>query len=278
MIARKDRVRIRELAAWGFDTDQFRPAALESVLAFKADRIAQRTLFAQSHVLLEPQTEKLRNLFDSYTGRPDLVSEMAGLSWSLGVVDIRPLLAFQRRLAFSPSHEKPSLPQAGDWPSLFACSFGPPKPIRYEMTCIRETGNSTQTFILQSANPDLHVRTTSETAFPFSVHAGGPFFEVACFRGRWFLRDGYHRAYALLEAGVFEVPAVIVQAATLEELGADAPCFFPEEVLLSQAPPRVINFLDPELVLEYERAPFLKTIHIQIQETLESTTHQGENS
>ena len=170
------------------------------------------------------------------------------------------------------------LPEAGEWPSLFALSFGPPKPVQYEMTCIRETGNSTQTFVLHSANPDLHVRMTGEIAFPFSVHAGGPFFEVACFRGRWFLRDGYHRAYALLQAGVFEIPAVIVQAATLEELGANAPCFFPEQVLFSQAPPRVIDFLNQELVLEYERVPFLKTIHIQMEETLTSATLQGGNS
>lgn len=143
---------------------------------------------------------------------------MNGLSWSLGVVDLRDLIAFQRRLAFSPAFAKPSIPQAGDWPSLFALSFGPPKPVEYEMTCNREAGTSTQTFVLQSANPDLHLRVTGDTASPFSVHTGCPFFEVASIRDRWFLRDGYHRAYALLEAGVFEVSGVIVQAGTLEEL------------------------------------------------------------
>ena len=64
-------VHIRELAAWGFDTYQHRPATLDSVLACKADKIAQRTLCAQSHVLLEPQTEKMRDLFDSCMSRSD---------------------------------------------------------------------------------------------------------------------------------------------------------------------------------------------------------------
>jgi hypothetical protein len=61
-------------------------------------------------------------------------------------------------------------------------------------------------------------------------------------------------------AGRFHLPAVIVRAGTVEELGAVSPWFFPEEVLLSSLPSRVIDFLDDALVLENSRSPLIKTL------------------
>jgi hypothetical protein len=95
-------------------------------------------------------------------------------------------------------------------------------------------------------------------------------------RGRWFLRDGYHRAYSLLQAGVYEVPAIIVQARTIEELGATHPWFFPEEILFSETPPRVCDFLDDDLVFEYNRPPLIKTLRITMEETLAPEDISGE--
>ena len=155
---------------------------------------------------------------------------------------------------------------------MLALSFGLPKSIKYEITHSR----SIQTVVLRSDNPDLHFRISSDPASPLSVHGGGPFFEVACFRDRWFLRDGYHRAYSLLKDQVFKVPAVIVQAATIEELGANQPWFFSEDVLFSDAPPRIIDFLSDDLVLEYERPALIKTLRIMIEESLKPATFTGE--
>ena len=101
------------------------------------------------------------------------------------------------------------------------------------------------------------------------VRHGSPFMEVGCYQNRWFLRDGYHRAYHLLLAGIFEIPAVIVETATLEELGADQPWFFPEAALLSRRPPLVTDFLADELVLRWYRPARRKVIHISITEDFE---------
>jgi hypothetical protein len=91
---------------------------------------------------------------------------------------------------------------------------------------------------------------------------------VAQYRDRWFLRDGYHRAYDLLRANIFRVPAVIVYARTLDELGATQPWFFNEETLFSATPPRVLDFLDDALVLEYSRPLLVKTVSVTIEESL----------
>jgi len=256
-------VRVRELSGWGFDSYKYRPDALEPEKILRAaNSVAQRSRFEQSNIILASTTEELRETFAICAKRPDLLSEMSGLSWSLGVVDLRCLIAFQRRLAFTENIAQ-AVPIANDWPALLAFSFGPPKSVEYEVI----HNHSMDTFILQSGNPNLHLRITNDPAYPLSVHAGGPFFEVACFRNRWFLRDGYHRAYALLKAHVFEVPAVIVEAATINELGANQPWFFSEEILFSDSPPQVVDFLNKDLVFEYDRPPLIKTLRIKMEET-----------
>ena len=121
---------------------------------------------------------------------------------------------------------------------------------------------------LQSTNPNVHVRATGDLSAPLAVHPGGSFFEVARYRGRWFLRDGYHRAYDLLQAGVFAMPAVIVYARTLDELGASGARFFSEETLISPRPPMLTDFLDPELTLRYDRPTTTTTIRITWDETI----------
>ena len=266
-------VSIRELAGWDFDTYAYRPEALTpEKVSQAASIVAQRSAFEQSNVVLPSATAQLHALFASHANRPDLLSEMSGLTWSLGAVDLRSLIAFQRRLAFSPEITQPSIPVAGDWPALTALSFGPPKPVECAITHDR----SANTLILQSENPNLHFRVTDDPSYPLTVHAGGPFFEVARFRDRWFLRDGYHRAYALLKAGVFEVPAVIVEATNLEELGATQPWFFSQEVLFSNAPPHVADFLNDDLVLAYDRPALIKTLRITMEENLKPATPTGE--
>jgi len=59
----------------------------------------------------------------------------------------------------------------------------------------------------------------------------------------------------------------VVRAKTLRELGAVQPWFFSEETLFSNRPPRVVDFLDDLLNLQYTRPPLLKTLRITIEES-----------
>lgn len=265
-------VHVRELAGWQLDRYEFRPEANDPAKLSQAKHlIAQRPVFEASTVLLADKTERLQESLSSHATRADLLTEMSGFSWSLGVVDLRLLLAFQRRIFLHP--QRPITITGQDWATLLALSFGPTRPI----VCETAHDPATNTLIVQSDNPNLHIRHTGNAASPISIHGGSPFFEVARLHDRWFLRDGYHRAYSLLQAGIFAVPAVIVQAKTIEELGATQSWFFPEEVLFSKSPPRVLDFLDNDLVLEYDRAPLMKTIRITMEEYLTPTTSLGES-
>jgi hypothetical protein len=131
---------------------------------------------------------------------------MMGLDWSLGVVDLRRLLAFQRRLSFDSTLPAMTVPQQCDWDRLIKIAFASPNPVICDV--VHDTDK--KTVILQSSNPNVQLRVTQDPAAPVAVYAGSPFFEIAQYAGRWFLRDGYHRAYKLLRAGIFQLPAVIV--------------------------------------------------------------------
>jgi hypothetical protein len=267
-------VRVRELAGWGFDDYEFRPEGFEQErLAIARNLAAKQTLSKQPDALLASESARLADAFRNLSSRSDLVAEMAGLEWSLGVVDLRTLIAFQRRLFFNPAVPKFEIPPPEDWPGLLSLSFGPPKPVHCDL--VEDT--PTRSLVLQSTNPNLHVRLTADATWPIKLHSGSPFFEVARFRERWFLRDGYHRAYALLKAGLSEVPAVIVNAKTIEELGATELWFFPENILFSASPPYVRDFLDDNLIVEYDRPALVKTIRISMEEILAPVTVTGGN-
>ena len=261
--------RIRELAGWPLDEDEYRPATYDrSKQSCAQQLVSRRAPFEHSSALLKDETAAVQHLLAPHASRPDLLAEMASLTWSLGVVDLRMLIAFQRRIAFNSSPVTSPTPTIHDWPALAAISFGAAKPPQYEM--IRKSGANT--IVLRSHNPNLSLCFSDNRWSPVSVHAGSPFFEVAQYRDRWFLRDGYHRAYDLLQTNIFQTPAVIVYARTLAELGATQPRFFNEETLLSATPPRVIDFLDDALVLEYNRPLLIKTVSVTIEESLTPLT------
>jgi len=263
-----------ELAAWDFDEYHFRPEVFDRTRALEA---RQHVLRRQPHPSLSPlceaETLLLHEHFDSHRHRLDLHAEMLGLQWSLGVVDLRQLLAFQRRLSFNPTLTTSPVPAQNDWNGLVDIAFAPPNPVVYDL--VHDQLSSTIT--LQSANPNMHLRVTSSPSAPVAVHAGSPFFEVAEYAGRWFLRDGYHRAYHLLRAGIFQFPAVIVKTRTLEELGATQPRFFSESILFSDHPPFVSDFLEDALTIQYDRPQTIKTLRIIMEESI-AARHSNESS
>jgi hypothetical protein len=272
-------VDVHELIAWGLDEYPFRNAAADLGLEDLAQRmkrardlLAKRERYIDSDALLPEETEGIQHLLSLAAQRDDLQQEHEGLDWTLGVVDLRRILAFQRRLVFNPARQPLASLKQDDWPGLVSLAMGTRRSTEH---CLVRNNSPIDgmNFNLYSSNPDLQFRLDrrgDEAGLsPISLHGGSPFLEVAKLRGRWFLRDGYHRTYNLLRAGVNRVPAVVIFARSIEELGATEPWFFSEEQLFSDRPPRVIDFLDEAFVLSYERIPLRKVIRVCIEESLE---------
>jgi hypothetical protein len=269
---------IRELVGWGLDEYSYRDQAAASNLELlrKIERaksiVAQQNSYGTCNALLKAETERAQHLFLPHAQRSDLQREYNGLNWKFGVVDLRSLLAFQRRLVFDPGLEDPIVPDQEDWAGLISLSLGVPRSTAHTLSAI--TGNPDYLEVsLRSNNPDLALRISTDNEdthlHPLSLYGGSPFLEVAEFRERWFLRDGYHRAYRLLQAGIHRIPAIVIHARTIEEVGATQPWFFDESKLFSPVPPRLIDFLDENLVFYYERPRLKKIIRIRIEESLQ---------
>ena len=273
-----DTIHTVELAAWDFDCYEFRPMCLDARKIGQArERVLHRHPDLASPALCEEGTPLVHSILDRQRSRPDLHAEMLGLEWSLGIVDLRRLLAFQRRLSFNVSLPVMTVPTQEDRDGLVDIAFAPASPVVYDLV----HDESSSTITLRSTNPNVHLRVTGSPSAPVAVHAGSPFFEVAEYTGRWFLRDGYHRAFNLLRAGVFYLPAVIVQARTIEELGAVFPRFFSEAILLSDHPPFVTDFLDEALTIQYDRPQTIKTLRIIMEESIAPRhyyQHSGEQA
>ncbi|HET9087036.1 MAG TPA: hypothetical protein VFN53_05915 [Acidobacteriaceae bacterium] len=258
-------VRTVELAAWDFDNYKYRTPILDADKCAEArEFVLQRNLDTSASALREEETRLLQEELNQQKIRPDLQREMCGLDWSLGVVDLRRLLAFQRRLYFRSSPASPPVPVQQDRKALMAISFPCVRPQPVEVT----RDEHREIITMQSTSPNLHLRVSDASAAPVAVYAGSPFFEVAQYAHRWFLRDGYHRAYDLLTAGIVQLPAVIVRARTLAELGAVGAQFFSESILLSGHPPLVSDFLNPKMTVQYESPCILKTLRITMEETI----------
>jgi hypothetical protein len=278
-ILSRAKVVVHELIAWALDEYPYRSSATDlsqegfaKELERAQQRLTEREPYDYCPAMLAEETESIRHLLAVHAQRTDLREEYEGLDWTLGVVDLRCLLAFQRRLVFNSARSFSSIPQQADWPQLISLAFGFRRSTRHHIICNGSAPDGLDVS-LHSSNPDLQLRLNPKMEHsdlsPLSLYGGSPFFEVAELRGRWFLRDGYHRAYRLLQAGVNHMPAVVIQTRTLKELGATGPWFFREDQLFSDRPPQVIDFLDERLVLRYERAALHKIIRIRIEESLQ---------
>jgi len=205
---------IRELAAWGFDHPVDRSSLGEEQLRNAACH-AQRRLTARTPYPAVPpiSVEETRKLVGVLADRKDAVlssGEFDGLAWELAVVDLRKLIAFQRRIGFAPCDSRP----------------------------IQRKSESHQLVGL---------------ALPLHPISKSPYMEVASYCGRWFLRDGYHRSFRLLNESVHLIPCVVVYAESLAQMGAAGSRFFSQEVLFSEQPPMVTDFLDEETTVRYRR-------------------------
>lgn len=208
---------IHELAAWGFDSEADR-TLLEAEVIQSAVRMANTFLRERVPCRLAcpfpcHEDSRLQKLLSDRLESVARSGEFDGLDWKLATVDLERLLAFQRRLGFD-EKRRTAVPDPEDIEALLDLTI-----------------------------PRVSLRPGDSS----------PYLEVALYRGRWFLRDGYHRSYGLLRRGIICVPAVVLHARTIEELGAIGHKCFSEDILFSARPPMVCDFGNEALTVRYLR-------------------------
>jgi hypothetical protein len=264
---------IVELAAWGFDQDPDRPDVWPAESQRRADEVlAEHAAWDSRAALVRRFPAQVQHSLIQIAEREDFQREFEGLDWDLGVVDFRRLVSFQRRLSLR--NDSLARQKTIGWAKRMEVAFPPPRDAAMTQSLDRNG------LTLSSENPDftirLNAKVTNNGSLGISIHHGSPFLEVGQYGGRWFLRDGYHRAYCLLQSGVFTMPAVIVRAKTLEELGADQPWFFPKSVLFSARPPLMTDFLCRDVSVRWHRPARRKVVRVTITESFEPSWPEEE--
>jgi len=156
---------VRELIGWGFDENEYRPSldAQSQTIAFARSKINARERFATVDPTVTEVPASVTDLMAEQLLRTDLHAEMQDLDWETGIVDIRHLLAFQRRLISDPKHPNSAAPLPNDWPALAALAFGPPVSVAYTTHAI-----NSQEIWLQSTNPTFSYARQQWVRLPLS--------------------------------------------------------------------------------------------------------------
>jgi len=136
--------------------------------------------------------------------------------------------------------------------------------------------STTQEFTILSPSQDLRVvgltqmqdPATKRRIFGFAVGWGLPFIQVVKFNDRYFLRNGYHRVYALRRAGSKYVVCVLIEAERFSDVGILPTGFFGEQLLMSSKPPTFADFLSDEIALLVRLKPLTKVVRVRAEEAI----------
>lgn len=153
-------------------------------------------------------------------------------------------------------------------------------------TCLPLQGDANPAELLTAVNPQVHtyivssesidLRVIGETGKPeelpggrkkagFVYGFGSPLISVVNYRGKVLLRNGYHRAVALLKKGHRYMPCMYVTTDSFMATGAAQTGTFGEAALLSEGCPILSDFLSGAAIrIPRRRIRALLSIHAEV--------------
>jgi hypothetical protein len=183
----------------------------------------------------------------------------------VGLVDIASLIVIQPHVNFTYAvRSVPASPTLGDVLELSL----PTKPPRSDIWGGVTAANPTEVACtIVSRDLNLHVTdatldTDGKVQVTFKLGRTSVYVQVVESQGRFYLKDGTHRAVGLLAHGFPLMPAVIVR----DDYGRAIPDYLPPGVLFSDNPPRVADFFDRELYVPHRWPDRVKFIRIRVDE------------
>jgi hypothetical protein len=202
----------------------------------------------------------------SALGTSPAAKPMHDEGWKIALVDLTKVCAFQPAIVSDQAVARVHEADKDDLASLAAITLpltqGDPLPVQYDQIH--------QIWIVTSDNPNLRIAANvalpvnpAGTALGFAVVAAPSFMQVGRYRGRHFLRDGYHRAFGLLSRGITIVPAFVREITVFEELLPDPRVQLPQDSYLAQQPPRLTDYLDDVFSATVLTPAVRKTVMVQ---------------
>jgi hypothetical protein len=194
--------------------------------------------------------ERLRN-------EPAFAAHLIDMSeFSLSQVEIGNLHVFQPNLNMEYVRRLVAkAPEPGNLTDLLRFCL----PLREEAERFPVVGGfnpNTNTFTLMSENLDMRILgpvegedpKTGHRFFGFAYGGGLPQISVVDYKGVLMIKNGYHRAYALLEKGHKFMPCLLLKTDNYQATGAAGKGFFTFELMLSDQSPILSDFQSPAAV------------------------------
>lgn len=210
-------------------------------------------------------------VIDKVTANPDVQAAFADVPWRAAWVDLTRVIALQKFVVVDGLQERVHTVQEDESALLDLCF---PEHQAVPITVASEGAG----FTFSSPNPNLRVRAMQCGQAQTGVVPGAPtrtspyvtivadtvdsYLHVAHYRGRYFLRDGYHRAAGLLRVGVQVVPAVIAEAPTFEWVSA-APGLLSHDIAFGDRPPLLGDFWDEAVAADGSQPSTIKVIRFR---------------
>jgi hypothetical protein len=260
--------RSRALVAWmepgqlntlqGSAGDPARARRAQEALRRRPAGIDQSGLVEEWPAALEPYGAALR-------ATPG-AKPMFDNGWELAVIgDLRRVVAAQPTVFVDELEDDEQLPAPEDLEAVARVTL-PLAPPSAQLPADFDEDN--QTWNISSPSPNLRITGTfagevkpDVVGFGFLLEILTSFVSVAEFRGRYVLRDGYHRTYRLLAGGVFKVPAFV------RRFGDDDSLFrsgmLPEAVYCGERPPTLADYDDDTVAADARYTPTNTRISVQ---------------
>jgi hypothetical protein len=248
------------------------PGREKGIAAAFRDRVAGMGTYEA----LDPVVKDTPAELEGVAQRPELLATFVGFRWQIAVVDLRRVLSFQKIVDIEGIDDR--LGAVSDYGQLIDICLPPQQPVPPSGALSDPDGKG---FTISSVNPNLRIAggqiseavvspqpgapSVRMQAVTFLVFYGASYLQVVTYKGRSFVRDGYHRAAGLIRRGIFEVPCVFIEADSFEQLGTPQGSFT-YEVLFSDRPPQLIHFWDDTVAADVNQIAVRKVIRIRGEE------------
>lgn len=218
---------------------------------------------------------------ESFSSNQTIATHFFGLKWSIQVVDLTKILAYQKLVKIEGLVERvsPIISDRSDKEKLakFCLPLDPPELPQGLIPDMDKHG-----FSVSSLNPNLRfagaqvgtIAVAPQLGMPsvnmigvtFLISMGASYMQAVRYNGRTFLRDGYHRAVSLLQNGITQVPCVFIEATSFEQVGADPASMLSHEILYGQYPPYLKDFIVDLVSTDVLQPSIRRVIHLRASE------------
>jgi hypothetical protein len=216
------------------------------------ETVAQRAADIDQTGLVAPVPAVLARYIEEL--RADPTNSMFAEGWDVASVDLPRVCAFQPMVGMERALERLEGIEDDDLGGIANVCL--PKGAQIQLSVRTDAARN----VIALPAPNLNVRVGRpffgsvpggagpvagfELALPNSV------LQVARYRGRFFLRDGYHRAVALLSRGITWVPAFVRDVDNFELLVPFPAGMLPQDRYLGERPPTLADYLDEEVAAD----------------------------